>query len=508
MFFYGSSGSSPARAAGAAGHVRAPDVNQAEGWLNTDRPLSMKDLKGQVVVLDFWAYCCVNCMHMFPDLKYLEDKYKNEPVVIIGIHSGKFDEERDPDHIREAILRHNISHPVGIDSGLRLWNAYHVDAWPTLVVIDSQGYAVREYSGEGHREDLDRAISMLLREGRQNHTLGTHLTFKTERQSFKSGTLEFPGKVLADAAGKRLFISDSNHNRIMITDLDGHVRQTIGSGVAGLKDGTFASAELRQPQGLALSSDGKTLYIADTENHAIRAADLAGDIVRTLAGTGAQGNERRYAGPARRAPLSSPWDLARVGNELYIAMAGIHQIWVLDLTRDTISVFAGEGIERDTDGPNRNACFAQPSGLATDGKVLYVADAEDSSIRAVDAHEGGRTRTLAGSANLFGFGNSDGLGAAARFQHPLGVALGPDGTCYVADTFNSAIRTVDPKTGLVSHWLAGESLGKSVEGPKRLDEPGGISIADGTLYIADTNHHRVLAVNLQSKEFRTIIGSP
>ena len=482
-----------------APRVRAPDFDGADAWLNTDgdKPLSIKDLKGQVVLLDFWTYCCINCMHVFPDLHYLEQKYKGQPVVVIGVHSGKFDQEKDADHIRQAILRHNITHPVAVDSQYKIWNAYGVQSWPTLILIDPEGYAVAGWAGEGKRERIDQKIGQLLQEGKAKGTLGKPMQFRQERDAFKSGVLEFPGKILADSASSRLFISDTNHNRVLVADLHGKVSRVIGNGTIGLKDGSFAEAQFHQPQGLALSADGKTLFIADTENHALRAADLERGTVATLAGNGSQAREFPDNSPAKTTLLTSPWDVARVGSKLYIAMAGIHQIWVLDLPSQTISVFAGTGREAAIDGKNQTAGFAQPSGLATDGSHLYVADSEASSIRSVSLGHDDETRTLAGSGELFGFGRHDGAGRSALFQHPLGVALAGD-TLYIADTFNNLIRKLDLKTGKVTTWLGTGATDPGTEAAPNLYEPGGLSVSGNTLFIADTNHHRIITVDTRT----------
>ena len=486
---YGQAGESP--------RVRAPEFPEVE-WLNTDKPISMKDLRGQVVVLDFWTYCCINCMHIFPDLKYLERKYHDQPLVVIGVHSGKFSQEKDAENIRNAILRHNIEHPVAVDNDYEIWNSWGVRAWPTLVVIDPEGYARFGYSGEGHRAELDANIAALLEEGRKKGTLAEPMRFRPERQSFQSGVLEFPGKVLADQRSGRLFISDTNHHRVILTDLRGTVQRIIGDGQIGLKDGPAEMAQFHQPQGLALSENGLTLYVADTENHALRAVDLSTGQVTTIAGTGRQARNFRPNGPARKVALSSPWDLARVGSQLFIAMAGTHQIWVMDLDAQHVRLHVGTGREYRIDGANARAAFAQPSGLATDGKVLYVADSEISTIRTVETKANGITGTLAGSGGLFDFGHRDGTGDAALFQHPLGVALRGD-ELYVADTFNHRIRRIDLRTRAVS-TIAG--TGRTELGtPEAIGfyEPGGLSIAGDTLYIADTNHHRIVTFDLTTK---------
>ncbi|NLX23263.1 MAG: redoxin domain-containing protein [Phycisphaerae bacterium] len=483
--------------------VAAPDFHGLDGWLNTDKPLRMADLRGRVVLLDFWTYCCINCLHVIPDLQYLEDKYRDEPFVVIGVHSGKFSQEKDPENIRQAILRHNIAHPVAVDSDYQVWNAYAVHAWPTLVLIDPEGYVVGQVSGEGHRGLLDRTIARLLAQHRLKGTLAGPMTFRADREAFQPGVLQFPGKVLADEDRPRLFISDTNHHRVLVADQDGKVNMVIGSGSPGRADGPFADARFHQPQGLALSSDGDTLYIADTGNHLIRAADLRTGRVTTVAGTGEQTRDYAANGPAQETAISSPWDLARVDTRLFIAMAGTHQIWVLDLAGGRVSAFAGTGREARIDGPNHRAAFAQPSGLATNGRRLFVADSEISTIRWVEVDRAGRTGTLAGSGGLFDFGHRDAAGDKALFQHPLGVALQGE-YLFVADTFNHLIRRVRLSDGQTTTWLGTGKPDVGTPDDIGLFEPGGISVAGNTLYIADTNHHRVLAADLQTRAVRVL----
>ncbi len=494
----------------------APGFTGADAWLNTEKPITIAELKGQVVVIDFWTYCCINCMHVFPDLKFLEDKYKDQPVVVMGVHSGKFQEERDADQIRQAVLRHNISHPVAVDSEYKIWQAFGVHAWPTVIVIDSQGMIVRRFSGEGHRDELDQLVATLLQSGRVAGTLSQHLSFKSERESFRSGVLEFPGKVLADAATGRLFISDTNHHRVLLADLNGNVSEVIGSGEAGLMDGAFAAARFHQPQGLTLSADGQTLYVADTENHALRAVDLKARRVATLAGDGRQSHEYRPDGDGRATELSSPWDVTRSGKTLFIAMAGTHQVWTYDLETHRIKDLAGTGREGNRDGAADQAWFAQPSGIAADSlehaTTLYIADSEDSSIRSIGLGPESSVKTIAGSGDLFGFGRIDGPGEKARFQHPLGVAIAPAasdlaGTLFVADSFNNVIRTVSVNAGIVA-TLAGSGK-KDIGDPTSfkslgLYEPGGLSLAGNTLFVADTNHHRIVALDLKTKQARVL----
>jgi sugar lactone lactonase YvrE/thiol-disulfide isomerase/thioredoxin len=484
----------------------APDrsgewFNGAKGWLNTGEPLTREALKGQIVLIDFWTYCCINCMHVIPDLKYLEEKFKDQPFVVVGVHSGKFDQEKDAANIRAAVLRYGLTHPVAVDSDFTIWKHFGVHSWPTLALIDAHGHLLGLIPGEGHRKGLEDLITKLIAQGKADGSLAAQpLRFTPEHDADAvHEALSFPGKVLADAAGKRLFIADTGHHRIVVTDLDGTVISVIGSGKPGLADGLRATAQFNEPQGMALSADGGTLYVCDCLNHALRAVDVAQGMVSTLAGNGEQGQDRRYHGPALKAQLNSPWDVLREGNALFIAMAGCHQIWRYDLGSAEMSVHGGTGRESALDGDLAHSAFAQPSGLASDGHRLFVADSEASSIRAVDIEATGIVSTLAGSGDLFGFGLVDGLGSKARFQHPLGicrVGTGTDAFLVVADTYNQILRRVDALTGTVT-VLAGS--GTSHPGTTEhigFFEPGGVSATSERLYVADTNHHRIVALDL------------
>src|SRR5690348_2838609 len=363
--------------------VRAPEITGGRGWLNTDKPLSIAALKGKVVLLDFWTYGCINCIHIIPDLKKLEAKYANQ-LVVIGIHSAKFQNEKETENIRHIILRYEIEHPVYNDSEYAVWQSYGVRAWPTQVLIDPAGYIIGGVSGEGNYDVIDEAISKTIADFRAKGELNEEpLKLVLERAKVGELPLAFPGKILADAASDRLFIADSNHNRIVVTKLDGTLVETIGAGEIGAKDGAFDSATFYRPQGLALRGD--SLYVADTENHLIRRVDLKSRTVETIAGTGQQTHEYPpKGGTARTTALSSPWDLKLVGRSLYIAMAGPHQIWKLDLDNNQVAPFAGSGREARQDGSLSESGFAQPSGITAIENTLYVADSESNIIRAID----------------------------------------------------------------------------------------------------------------------------
>jgi len=492
------------------------DFPQGAEWLNS-RPLSKEDLKGKFVLLDFWTYCCINCMHILPELKKLEEKYPNE-LVVIGVHSAKFETERQTNNIREAILRYEIAHPVINDADHGLWSAYQVDTWPTVVLVDPDGKVLLRKSGEFKAEDIETKLRPGINTHKRKGTLSLDpIKFELEAGKTEDSPLRFPGKLLADAKSDRLFIADSNHNRVVVASLDGKLQTVIGSGAIGKTDGDYATATFNHPQGLALQDD--MLYVADNENHLIRKVDLKAQKVVTIAGDGEQhpGAKAIFSrGKPRSIKLSSPWDLWIYDGDLFIAMAGAHQIWRMRLDESQIGPYAGNCNEDIIDGPLLSdvpyrkgyASFAQPSGLTSDGTWLYVADSEGSSIRAVAlAGRNKEVTTVVGTshlpqARLFTFGDNNGPRPAVRLQHCLAVAH-HNGIIYVADTYNNKIKAVNAQSGQTQTFAGTGQAGASDAAPT-FDEPGGLSIARGKLYVADTNNHAIRVINIDSGRVSTL----
>ena len=487
-------------------------------WINTAGPIHLQDLRGKIVLLDFWTYCCINCHHVLPDLEFLEQKYPNE-LVVIGVHTAKFDAEKVTDNIRKKVAEYRIKHPVINDANQTLWNRFGVSSWPTIVLIDAAGNYVGAAPGEGNRELLDQVISKKIAEAREKKILNTEpIRFFPESEKPHQGPLLYPGKILADAEHKRLFITDTGHNRVVVTTVEGRHLATIGNGGTGLTDGNYETAQFNRPQGLCLFQ-GK-LYVADVENHAIREIDLEAQQVKTVAGKGRQEYRRAGSANATEIGLNSPWDLAPMGpNKLAVAMAGPHQIWQLDLDKGIISVWAGTGKEDIEDGSLSKSAFAQPSGLASDGKHLFVADSEGSAIRAIYLEKSPRVVTLAGThdlpqgMSLFAFGDKDALGNTARLQHCLGLTV-IDGKVYVADSYNNKIKEIslvqddkgenfEPKRCDVVTFVGTRAAGSTDE-PAQFDEPGGISAAGDLLFVADTNNHSIRVVERATKKVRTL----
>jgi DNA-binding beta-propeller fold protein YncE len=426
---------------------------------------------------------------MLPVVHRLEQKYADS-LVVIGVHAGKFIAERATDNIRMAAHRLGVAHPIVNDRHYRTWRAYQVQAWPTVVLVSPEGRYIGQHAGEFSFEQFDELIGTFVAEFSRLDILDHNpLQFLPEPDPAPSSPLRFPGKVLADPDNNRLFIADTGHNRVLAASLseDGtsaQVTQVIGAGEPGYLDGPFSEALLNRPEGMALQES--TLFIADTENHSVRAADLDAGTLTTIAGTGTIGYTRQ-GGPGTEVSLNSPWDLLESDNYVYIAMAGTHQIWRLYLSTGRVDPFAGSGRENIDDGPNRNATLAQPSGLTTDEQRLFFADSESSAVRASDFSPEGYTQTLVGSG-LFDFGDKEGPALQTRLQHCLGVAY-HEGAIYIADTYNNKIKRLDLSAKTVT----------TVYGSGNHDdlwEPGGLSVWNGPngarLYIADTNNHRIL----------------
>jgi thiol-disulfide isomerase/thioredoxin/sugar lactone lactonase YvrE len=483
------------------GRFPAPSLDGGVEWLNTSGPISLNDLRGKIVLLDFWTYCCINCMHILPDLKYLEKKYDKQ-LVVIGVHAAKFSNEKETENIRRAILRYEIEHPIINDANMVVARKYQFSSWPTLVLIDPEGNYVGSQPGEGNREIFDEVIGKMVAFHRAKGTLDeSPVKFVLERQRATATPLRFPGKLLADANNDRLYVSDSNHNRIVVSTLDGQLVDVIGDGGIGRQDGDYKTATFDHPQGMTLVGD--TLYVADTENHLLRAVDLKRQQVTTLAGTGEQAKLRARGGALTKTALNSPWALTHLDGVLYVAMAGPHQLWSHKLGTNRIEVFAGSGREDILDGSREEASLAQPSGITTDGRLLYWVDSEGSAVRAVSRERGGDVKTIVGphdfprGRSLFEFGDIDGKADDVRLQHPLGIVY-HEGSLFVADSYNHKIKQVTPKTRTCETWIGTGSRGNGLD-PVQLSEPADMVIVGNRMIVADTNNHRLLSIDLKSR---------
>lgn len=466
--------------------VRAPELVGKGGWINTGgKNLTLADLRGRLVVVDFWTFCCINCLHVVDELRELEERHR-DTLVVVGVHSPKFVHEADHAAVADAVERYGVEHPVLDDPELGTWKQYAVRAWPTLVVIDPEGYVVAQHAGEGHVHAIERLVTELEAEHAAKGTLrrgdGPYVAPEPEPT-----VLRFPGKALLLPGGTFLVSDTTRHQLVELAEDGESVVRRIGSGARGFADGPAGAASLNEPQGLALLDDG-SVVVADTVNHALRRLDLGSGEVTTLAGTGKQWMQGdATSGPAREVNLSSPWDVALFAGRVWIAMAGVHQLWAYDPAGGVVAVAAGTTNEGLVDGPGPEAWFAQPSGLAATPERLWLADSETSALRWVDLD--GAVHTAVGTG-LFDFGHRDGPAGEALLQHPLGVTALPDGSVAVSDTYNHALRRFDPATGEVT-TLATD-----------LREPSDAVLAGDDIVVVESARHRLTRLRLPEEAVR------
>lgn len=479
-------------------------------WLNTARALKAEDLTGRIILLDFWTFCCINCQHIIPELKTLEHEF-GEKLTVIGVHSGKFGNEGDTSQIQQAIGRHEIAHPVVNDRDFDIWKHFGVRAWPTLVLIGQDGRVKNVYSGEGHTDEMREDIQALIKKGDVRADALPLKIFAPDPMSAKT-PLAYPGKFdVAEVDGApRLFVADSAHHQIVMMDLDGRELKRFGKGSEGKKDGAADAAEFKRPQGV-LYHEG-TLYVADTENHLLRAIDVKSGEVSTLAGTGKRGSYRLWgSASALKTALASPWDLSLSadGKTLTIANAGTHQLWAYDIGKKSVRIIAGSGAESIDDGGYPENSLSQPSGLSRVGDTLYFVDSETSSLRQL---KGDTITTLIGEG-LFEFGLKDGTKeSGARMQHTLGLFATAD-KIYLADSYNHAIRVYDIKTKTLT-TLAGNGKAGMKDGALKqaqFAEPADVHLYNGKLYVADTNNSAIRIIDLEKGTVSTLkvtVGTP
>jgi thiol-disulfide isomerase/thioredoxin len=434
--------------------VRAPEL-VGRGWLNTGgRAISLADLRGRVVVLDFWTFCCVNCLHVLDELRPVEERFP-DALTVIGVHSPKFEHEADADALAAAVERYAVHHPVLDDPELLTWRAYTARAWPTLVVIDPEGFVVASMSGEGHGPGLASLVAEIIEEHRAKGSLqpgdDPYVAPPTPDTA-----LRFPGKAIALSDGSFVVSDTANHAVVHLEpDLVTERARWGGPGV------------FNEPQGILLATPGLSarlgvdVLVADSVNHQLKGIRLSDGSIHSLAGTGRQLRERAGGGPALEQPLSTPWDLAWLGESVVIAMAGTHQLWSwtpgATIEDGLVELVGGTSNEGLVDGPAAEAWFAQPSGLATSvsGDRVWVADSETSALRSVvSTAEGLLVETHIGTG-LFDFGHRDGDATEALLQHPLGVTELPDGSVAVSDTYNGAVRRYDPVKRQVTTLVQG-----------------------------------------------------
>jgi hypothetical protein len=454
-------------------------------WVNTAARPRIADQRGRVVLLWFWSYDSVNAWNQIPDLRRLAEKY-HDGLTVIGVHSPKYPRQTASDAVLSAVNRLRVRHPVANDSGFRLWQAYDVKAWPSIVLIDAEGALAALYSGEACTDAVDVRIGQLLDEAAL-HDLRVYEPTPPVLRSEPRTALAFPGKLLAE--DKLLYVADSGHHRVLECNHEGKVLRTFGSGNAGHGDGIASHACFDDPQGMARWGTG--LYVADRGNHSVRRIDLGNGVVETVLGVGRAGYCRPENADARSTALNNPIDLAVIGNHLMVAVAGQNQIWRLDLIALTVAVYAGEGERGLLDGAATEALFAQPSSLVAIGRNLLVADSAASAVRWIEP--GGRVETMVGKG-LYDFGDASGSRGKVRLQNPLAIVTDSRSSIYVADSYNHSIKRIERESG--------NTQTLAMEYP--LNEPQGLAVHANQLWIANTNRHEIARMDLSSGAVRRI----
>lgn len=464
-------------------------------WLNVSRPLKISDLEDRIILLDFWSYACISCLDALPELVDMQKEFGSK-LVIIGVHSAKFENEKENSTVRKAVLKHDISYPVVNDSDLKIWKSFKVKLWPTYVLINPHGSVVKTFRGETDLGKVKGEVKKLISKYKYEIERDP-LPILLEKYSVIGNVLDFPTKLEYAASlnykGRTLpaiFIANTGQNNIVASTLSGDMIVKIGSGKVGFSDGSFDVAAFSAPRGLLF--DNNKLYVADTGNHALRVIDFKEMKVSTLIGSGAKGEvmEKDF-NEARKTNLASPNDLEFFPdkNTIVISNAGTNQILSYNLKRQTVSVLAGNGVEGDQDGKYPESSLAQTSDMSAFGHKLYFVDALSSSLRVID--ESGNVKTLIGNKSKFGHENGD--RSRALMQHPMGLNVDDTGA-YISDSFNHTIRKYDFGSAQIRD-LVGAKRGDEIGAKTRFDEPDGIITVLDRFYIADTNNNRILIVS-------------
>jgi thiol-disulfide isomerase/thioredoxin len=483
-------------------------INKDDQWLNVSRPLEIADLKDRIILVDFWTYACVNCIQALPEIKKLEEQFGSK-LVVIGVHSGKFSNEKDSSEIKKAILKHDITHPVINDADFRIWNSFKANSWPTFILINPNGRIVKTYFGEYGATKIKKDVKKLISKFKYQLNRDP-LPLMPEKYNIIGNVLNFPTK-LAYAANFSyklrqlpvIFIANTSQHNIVVSSLTGDIITKIGSGKEGLEDGSFDAASFNSPQGLLYDS-GK-LYVADTGNHALRVIDFKEAKVTTLLGSGQRGQivEDKIV-EGKNLDLASPTDIEFFPDKKNIAIAnsGTHQILSYSLDKKIVSTLAGNGAEGIDDGKYPDNSLAQTADMSVSGGKLYFVDSESSSLRALD--KSGNVKTLIGKG-LFDFGHKNGNKSEAQMQHPLGLLVDDTGA-YISDSFNHAIRKYNFSSAQISDLVGGKTKGEKLgaKSSAEFDEPAGIISVFDSFYIADSNNNRIVKLsrkNLNSELF-------
>ncbi len=450
-------------------------------WVNC-APIALANLRGRVTLLYFFCSSSNYCQQLNSEIKQLEAKF-HDGLNVIGVHTPKFSYESDSANVLKCVNRWLIRHPVINDAHWQLWRMLNIEAWPTVVLLDAEGKLSGVYFGDGHKAELESRINQLLNDAHMRGIRSKEAppsVKKPETSSF----LSFPSHVIAGV--DRLYVSDTGHNRVVEMSFEGQVTRIFGSGNAGLWDGRGIETGFNGPTGLCMGKD--ELFICDTGNHVIRRVRLAAqDQVDTIAGTGRAAIGLSDPGAARAVAMSAPTGCMWTQDKLFVTQSGQHQIWMVDLIRNTARKIAGSGQDALADGSAAMCAFSKPNGITLARDGIYISDANNSAIRHISLTDFS-VRTVIGEGT-FEFGDIEGASAGARLQHPGSVCF--DATrnvIWIADSYNNKIKVFSIAKNEV----------KTLNVNYKLHEPTGLTLADNALWIVNTNAHELLRLDLKT----------
>ena len=477
------------------GALAAPEWPAGLDWLNTARPLTLNELRGKIVLLEFWTSNCVNCRENSAALARVRATFPHETMVI-GVHSGA---GMTRESLRQAVMRADMLYPIVDDPQHTLARLYNVTTFPIVTLLDPLGgYVLQEVGPIDPDKYCDIVKTMVADYDRAGVLERKPLVERAapavtpEEIREPQRVLKFPSRLLV--LGHRLYLADTGHHRIVEIQLDadgraGEVLRVFGSGRAARQDGAPAEAAFAGPHGLA--SDGQRLFVADTDNHSVRSVALASGQVTTLVSPQ----------PGSLSPRS-PWALALHGDLLFIAMAGFHQVWVLiePGQSNQVGPFVGNGRAGFANGTAVEASFNQPRDLVLAGPALIVADTFNHALRRITWEGPPRADSLTSGLP----GDSDGPLALAKLSQPGGLAIGPDGRVAVSDSANHKLKLISQ--GQLSTF-AGTGEPGLTDGrlaAARFHQPDGLAWGGSLLYVADAHNHAVRVLDPASGTVSTL----
>ncbi|CAF0745669.1 unnamed protein product [Adineta ricciae] len=485
----------------------------------------------KIVIAYFWTFSNIHSSHMMPKLIGIDKRYSTAGVTIIGIHSPKYEHEKNKANVRHAMEEQSLPFNVVNDSSLSVWKHVGCQIWPTVLVFGPDAIPIFIFEGENHVQHTETFLAFALAYYKSSVRASPNISAAIKMSpddpaasgaTSKPAKFTYPSHLCITSSGQ-MCISYAGSNQLILCEIDGKVLEVVGNGHPGMADGDISQVEFDSPRGMA--EYNSCIYIADTNNHAIRVFDPNSRRVLTLIGTGRLGTDKVGGLKRSQQPIASPWDLCITESPfdhktvLLISMAGQHQIWAyafeetqwwnnLTLQKNACLAIIGSGEEGNRNDPEpMSATLAAPRGICNgimNGQpVLFIADSNSSSIRVVTLQNGNVSNLIGGDAdptNLSAFGDLDGSGFNAKFQYPLGVAFHyPSSQLYITDTYNNKLKRVDMTTLTCSSYFVTDIDTKKQRGESnsaKFNEPQGITIFDHFMFIADKNNSHVKRIDL------------